>query len=108
MPKSFDYEIGQLSVNENELPADVRISRHSSPGKFYKLFVTDELINSYLEQNLSYNEWRNINSSKRNVKEINKDEIRAAIGIILHMDVIKLPNRRMYWSSKTRVDLIAS
>ena len=108
MPKSFDYEIGQLSVNENELPPDVRTSRHSSPGKFYKLFVTDELIDSYLEQNLSYNEWRNINSSKRNVKEINKDEIRAVIGIILHIDVIKLPNRRMYWSSKTRVDLIAS
>ena len=42
------------------------------------------------------------------MKEIDKDEIRAVIGIILYMSVIKLPNRRMYSNSKTRVDFIAS
>ena len=42
------------------------------------------------------------------MKEINKDEIRAVIGITLYMGVIKLPNRRMYWNSKTRVDFTAS
>ena len=42
------------------------------------------------------------------MKEINKDEIRVVIGIILYMGVIKLPNRGMYWSSKTRVDFIVS
>ena len=108
MPKSFDDEIRQLSINENELPPDVEISRHSSPGEFYKLFITHELIESILEQTLLYNEWRNINSSEGGMEEINKDEIRAVIGIILYMSVIKLPNRRMYWSSKTRVDFIAS
>ena len=78
----------------NPLPPspDVEINCHSSPGEFDKLFVTDQLIESILEQALLYNEWRNINSSKREVKE----------------SVIKLPNRRMHWSSKTRVDFIAS
>ena len=85
IPKSFDDEIRQLSINENELPPDIKINRHSSLGEFYKLFVTDELTESILEQTLSYNEWRNINSSKRKVKEINKDEIRAVIGILLYM-----------------------
>ena len=108
MSKSFDDEIRQLSRNENEIPSDVEISRLSNPGEFYKLYVADELIESILEQTVWYNEWRNTNRSKRKVKETNKDDIRAVIGIILYMGIIKLPNRKMYWSSKTRVDFIAS
>ena len=108
MPKSFDDEVRKLSINEKELPPNVELSRHSSPGEFYKLLVTHKLIESISEQTLLYNEWRNINSCKWKMKEINKDEIRALIGIILYISVIKLPNRRMYWSSKTQVDFIAS
>ena len=108
MPKSFDDEIQQLSINENEHPSEIKISRHSSPGEFYKLFVIDKPIESILEQTLLDNERRNINSSMRKVIEINKDETRAFIGIILYMGVIKLPIRRMYRNSKTRVDFIAS
>ena len=44
MPETFDEEIHELSINERELPEDVEISRHSSAFDFYKLFVTDELI----------------------------------------------------------------
>ena len=49
MPKSFDNEIWQLSINENELLPDVEISRLSSVD-FYKVFVTNELNESVLEQ----------------------------------------------------------
>ena len=108
MPETFDEEIHELSTNEHELPEDVEISRHSKAFDFYKLFVTDELIEAILEQTQLYNEWRNINSSRRKVKDITKDEIRTVIGIVLYMGIIKLPQRRMYWSYKTRVDLIAS
>ena len=108
MPETFDEEIHELSINERELPEDVEINRHSSAFDFYKLFVTDELIEAILEQTQLYNEWRNINSSRRKVKDIIKDEIRTVIGIVLYMGIIKLPQCRMYWSYKTRVDLIAS
>ena len=108
MPETFDEEIHELSINKRELPEDVEISRHSSAFDFYKLFVTDELIEAILEQTQLYNEWRNINSSRRKLKDITKDEIRTVIGIVLCMGIIKLPQRRMYWSYKTRVDLIAS
>ena len=65
MPETFDEEIHELSINERELPEDVEISRHSSAFDFYKLFVTDELIEAILEQTQLHNEWRNINSSGR-------------------------------------------
>ena len=108
MLKFFDDEIRQLSINENAIPSNIEISRLSNPGEFYKLFVTDEVIESILEETALHNEWRNINCSKQKVKKINEDEIRAVIGIILYMGIIKLPNRKMYWSSKPRVDFIAS
>ena len=44
-------------------------------------FVTDELIETILEQTLLYNEWRNINTSQERMTEINKYEIRMVIGI---------------------------
>ena len=50
MTKSFDNEIWQLSINENELLPDVEISRRSSSVDFYKLFVTNELNESVLKQ----------------------------------------------------------
>ena len=56
MPETFDEEIHELSINERELPEDVEISRHSSAFDFYKLFVTDELIEAILEQTQLYNE----------------------------------------------------
>ena len=108
MPELFDEDIQELSINEYELCEGVEINRHSSAFDFYKLFVTNDLIESILEQTQLYNEWRNINCSRRKVKEISNDEIRKVIGIVLYMGIIKLPQRRMYWSPKTRVDLIAS
>ena len=44
----FDDEVRQLLINENELPPDAGINRHPSPVDFYKLYVTDELIESIL------------------------------------------------------------
>ena len=53
----------------------------------FRKFVTDELIETILEQTLLYKEWRNINTSKERMTEINKYEIRMVIGITPAMGV---------------------
>ena len=41
-------------------------------------------------------------------KNIERNEIKTVIGIVLYMGIVKLPNRRMYWSARTRNELTAS
>ena len=39
---------------------------------------------------------------------ITVEDIKKAFGVVLCMGILKLPNRRMYWQSNTRVDIIAN
>ena len=49
---------------------------------------------------------RHLNSSTRKVRETEKEKIQKAIGIVLYMGVMKLPNRRMYWNTRCSSELI--
>lgn len=48
-----------------------------------------------------------MNTNKRLVKDITLSEIKVVIGVVLQMGIVKLPNRRMYWTAGTHNELIA-
>nr|XP_004209154.1 piggyBac transposable element-derived protein 2-like [Hydra vulgaris] len=105
IPYNYSENNEKLSINKNT--SDI-LNRFSSSIDFHKLFVTDELMGFIINQTQLYNEWRYLKIGTRRVKNIEKDELKKVIGIILYMGIMKLPNRRMYWSSSTRNELIAS
>ena len=106
--QTFSRPSDYVAVNEKlRLKPNILLTRFSSPMSFYELFVDDSIINHIHEQTKLYNEWRKLNSSTRTVKDIEKQEITVVIGIVLQMGIVKLPNRRMYWASDTRSELIA-
>ena len=84
------------------------LSNSSSPIEFFNLFITSELLDMILEQTHLYVTSRSINSSNNEIDEITIEDIKKAFGIVLCMGILKLPNRRMYWQSNTRVDIIAN
>ena len=45
--------------------------------------------------------------NKDKVKPVTIDEIRRFVGILMYMSLVKLPQRRMYWSSQLRQENIA-
>ena len=74
------------------------------------LYFTPDFFKWIHDQTLLYNTWRQMSAQKRNRRIVNPtlDEIKIAIGIVLYMGIVKLPNRRWYWQAKTRVDTIAN
>jgi hypothetical protein len=85
------------------------LSKNSSPIEFFNLFVTSELLDIILEQSQLYATSQSINNSNgKKVDEITVEDIKKAFGIVLYMGILQLPNRRMYWQNKTRVDIIAT
>ena len=59
------------------------------------------------DQTKLYNAWRRVNNGTKPIKSITKEEIKKVIGIVLHMGIVKLPNRRMYWAPDTQNEVIA-
>lgn len=77
------------------------------PIEFFNLFSTGlyELIQ---EQTSLYKTTQSLlYSAAKRVDNVTVEDIKKLFGIILYMGIVKLPNRRMYWQSKTRIDLIA-
>ena len=72
----------------------------SKPTEFLELFVTEGLLELTFDQIKLYNEWQNLNSSIRKVQNIEIEDIRKIIGIILYMGIVKLQNHRIYWNRK--------
>ena len=73
-----------------------------------KLFITRDILAWITNQTNLYNIQRSLNISIRNrAKPVTINEIETVIGVILYMGIVQLPNRRMYWNPKTRVDIIA-
>ena len=103
-PTDFiDYD-EKLKLN---LP-DGTLRRFSSPIELFELFFTDGLVEHIFSETKLFNEWwRHLNSSTRKVPEIEKEEIRKVIGIVLCIEIMKLPNRRMYWNTKCSSELIS-
>ena len=104
----FETPADYVACNERlRIKPSIPLTRFSSPMCFYELFVNDSIINHIHQQTQLYNEWRKLNSSTRTVKDIEIQEIKIVIGIVLQMGIVKLPNRRMYWAPDTRNELIA-
>ena len=49
-----------------------------------------------------------MNSIIRKVPEIEKEEIRKVIGIVLYMGIMKFPNRGMYWNTRCNSELTSA
>ena len=96
----------KLKLNENYEHFGNLIT-FSSPVKYFKLFVNNELIDHMTFQSNLYATQLSQQNSTRAIKSFTKSEIKSTIGIILLMGIYKLPNRRMYWAPYSKVSIIA-
>ena len=74
------------------------------PNDFFKLFVTDEFINTmvletskYAEQEIKKHRPLKRSSRLKDWKAINTDDMRNFSGTLLHMGCVKLPSFEYYW-----------
>ncbi|KAK9736406.1 Transposase IS4 [Popillia japonica] len=77
---------------------------NKQPYDFFKLFVTDEIINDMVYQTNLYAEQvlKETQKTKGHVKEwvpTNNQEIETFFGVILWMGLMKLPRLKAYWST---------
>ena len=78
------------------------------PIEFFNLFVSTDFYELIHEQTSLYKMSQSlVNSAAKKVDNVTMEDIKKLFGIILYMGIVKLPNRRMYWQSQTRIDLIA-
>ena len=78
------------------------------PIEFFNLFVSTDFYELIHEQTSLYKMSQSlVYSAAKKVDNVTIEHIKKLFGIILYMDIVKLPNRRMYWQSQTRIDLIA-
>ena len=82
------------------------LTRFSNPIEFFELFFTEDLLELIFDQAKLYNEWRNLNSSVRKVQNIEIEDIRKVIGIVLY--IVKLPNRKMYWNRRSGNEIFSN
>ncbi|XP_047144697.1 piggyBac transposable element-derived protein 4-like [Hydra vulgaris] len=78
------------------------------PLDFFRLFVTEELINSMVVETNRYamqeiNKQRPLRRSSlfKNWKPINSEDMRQFLGVLLHMGCVKLPSFEHYWSKNS-------
>ena len=107
IPEESNVEEECLRINP-DIPEAAILTRRSSPYAFFNLIFTDALMEEIRQQTSIYNNWRYQTHGNKCVAEITLEEINQFIGIIIYIGVVKLPARRMYWATKTRVDKIAN
>ena len=83
------------------------LTTFSSPMKYFKLFVNNELIDHITFQSNLYATQLSQQNCRRAFKSFTKSEIKSTIGIILLMGIYKLPNCRTYWAPYSKVSIIA-
>ena len=96
----------KLKLNENYEHFG-NVTKFSSPMKYFKLFVNNELIDHITFQSNLYATQLSQQKSRRAFKSFTKSEIKSTIGIILLMGIYKLPNRHIYWAPYSKVCIIA-
>ena len=96
----------KLKLNEN-YEHFRNLTTFSSPMKYFKLFVNNELIDHISFQSNLYVTQLSQQNSTRAIKSFIKSEIKSTIGIILLMGIYKLSNHRMYWAPYSKVSIIA-
>ena len=78
------------------------------PLDFFRLFVTEELINTMVVEINRYatqkiNKQRPLRRSSRfkDWKPINSEDMRQFLGVLLHMGCVKMPSLEHYWSKNS-------
>jgi hypothetical protein len=93
------------------IPSDIK-----SPDEFYRLFLTDEVIdkivletNNYASKCIQSDQLKN-KSRVRQWKPTNREEMLNFFCVLLVMGIVKVPNLKYYWSKKKlyRNEYIAS
>ena len=86
----------------------INLTNRSMPIEFFNLFVSTDFYELIHEQASLYKTSQSmVNSAAKKVDNVTIEDIKKLFVIILYMGIVKLPNRRMYWQSQTRIDLIA-
>lgn len=103
-PQQAKFDDKKLRIN----PAVVQkqFTSSTAPIDFFWLFMEDCLDDIVFQTNL-YNVQKAQAGEPNCPKPVTKEDIVKVLGISLYMGVVKLPNRRMYWSPKTRIDAVA-
>ena len=69
---------------------------------FHAMFGTNNM-DLFVEETNRYG----FKTGKDKVKPVSNDEMRTFIGILLNKSLVKLPQRRMYWSAQLRQEYVA-
>ena len=87
-------DIQTADAEENKLIPTGIARKQKNPLKLFSIVFDRELIEILLlESNGHRLHWTNTRD-----KVISMEEMRSIIGILIHMTVVDLPQRRMYWS----------
>lgn len=80
-----------------------------TPSDYYKLFVTEEIINKMVQETNNYAQ-KYINSSLQSLKPksrfkswtpTNSEEMKRFLGVLMIMGLVKVPHINDYWSKKS-------
>ena len=89
-----------------------KLSANSEPYEILStLYARNEYWQMIHQQTSLYNTWRSLQSGKKKRRKVLSptiEELKVFHGIVIYMGIVQLPNRRMYWQAKTRVDQIAN
>ena len=97
-----------MTEKKLKLKNGIALTKDSQPIYFFNLCFTPELYQLIFEQTSTYKTSKESNKSiKSKIKAVSIQDIKRILGIVLYMGIVQLPNRRMYWQGKTRIDLIA-
>ena len=94
MPKRVNFSIGP-KVTGPQIPSNI-----FEPIQFFKLFFSEQLVNGIIKETNSYAKslLKSKNISKDSIwqtwRDVNKDEFRAFIGLILNMDTMPVSNMK--------------
>lgn len=75
--------------------------------EFFRLFSIEDLLELIVDQTKLYNAWRCLNFSERKVQNIQIEDQRKVIGIVLYMGIVKLPTHTMYWNRRIGNEIIS-
>ncbi|XP_064607844.1 piggyBac transposable element-derived protein 3-like [Liolophura sinensis] len=101
-----DFPERRLTLNQDFLETQ-SLSNNSSPISFFRAFMDENYIKEVAFQTNLYSTQSSQASGSRAPPAVTVEEINKALGILLYMGVVKMPNRRMYWCPSTKVPLIS-
>ena len=99
--RSKNFEPLDETFKEPEMTPTPDVEK--TPFQYFKLFVSDEMLNNTTEQTNIY-----ILQSKGAEKSILRNDIEKFIGVFLRMGLVRLPIQRPYWETFMTYDGVSS